>query len=141
MGPRGPRTSGSESAGSVFRRPGALPGAIQKSIKSQQPSGRQWFRSILFPTILQPITPHPSGKGFTPSLPFPVDPGRADMNPPCLPFGAQSPPRSDPKIHQFFDRFLNPFWHHFGSQNGSQSCQKSLKNQSKTESGMKNVNF
>ena len=97
------------------------------SSESHQPSGRQWFSGTLCPESLNPLCPsilnhsipNPSvpGEGFTPSLPLPVDPGRADLGSRGSPLAPQSPSRSDPKIHQFFDRFLNPFWCHFGSQN------------------------
>ena len=91
--------------------------------KSHQPLwGVQWFRSALSPF---PTSPIPFGERFTSPLPLSVVslPRGPDLGGP--PLAAQSPSRSDPKIHYFFDRFLKPFRFHFGSQNGPQNLPKS----------------
>ena len=114
---------------------------MRSCIESHQPSGRRWFSGMPSQRILLPRIPLPSGEGFTPSLPFPVDPGRADISRLGSLLTSKTPSRSDQKIHQFFNRFCNPFWQHFCSNNRSQNHPKSCKNQSKTESGLKNVIF
>ena len=81
------------------------------------------------------------GGVLTPSLPLPVDPGRADLGSPDRPLARQSPSKSHPKITQLFHRNLNPFWRHFGFQNGSPKHPKTSQNQQKVSPSMKKTNF
>ena len=108
------------------------------SCNPTSPLGERWFRS---PLSTFPSSPIPFGERFTSPLPLSVVLSPRGPELPGPPLAAQSPSRSDPKIHQFFRRFLNPVWCRFGSQNDFQIHPKSLKNQSKTESGLKNVIF
>ena len=95
----------------------------------------RWFRS---PPSPNPSPPDPFGERFTSPLPLSVDlsPGGLDVPGPAL--AAQSPSRSDQKIHQSFDRFLEPFLSDVGSENDPQNLPKSFQKQPQKSEFLKN---
>ena len=121
-----------------FEREGlAKPGqrGLEKPGQAKKASQGQWAKSAA-------LSRHGFWRqeGFTRPLRMglPVDPGWPDLESPGLALAPQSPSRSDPKIHQFFDRFLTSFLTHFGSQNDSKKNPKSVKIAPKTNLPKKN---
>ena len=112
------------------------------SASPTSPFGASSGLEAVFSHISQiPTSPIPLGERFTSPLPVSVDPSPRTLDLGGPPLAAQSPSRSDPKIHYFFDRFLKPFRFHVCSQNGPQNLPKSSKNHSKNNFGQRNVNF
>ena len=87
------------------------------------PFGASSGLEALFPHFPHPQCPF--GERRTSPLPLSVvlSPRVPDLRGP--PLAAQSPSRSDPKIHQNFNWIFVSFWWHFGSQHGSQNHLKS----------------
>ena len=101
------------------------------------PLGDRWFRGTPSKESFFPEPLFPLGRGFTPPLPLPVDPGRADLTGSWSPGGAQDPFQERSKNHLIFSLnfqgILGALWLPKWFPKAPQNATKSTKSQPKHE--------